>query len=74
MKALRQQIEDLEKWMLNNRMGKTLRNFASNLRQGLIPCCPHCDKPFDLDNTIHWCSKAYAVELKNKQLMKTIKK
>ncbi len=67
MKALRQQCEDLEKWMLNNRMGKKLRDFASNLRQGLIPKCPHCNKPFDLANLTHWCSKEYAIALNNKK-------
>lgn len=61
MKALRCQCEDLEKWQLNNRMGKKLRDFASNLRQGLIPKCPHCREPFDLENLTTWCSKEYAI-------------
>lgn len=68
LKVLREQCEELEKWQLNNRMGKTLRDFSSQLRQGLIPECPHCRKPFDFDKITTWCSKEYAIAKYHKGL------
>ena len=66
LKSLRQEIEDLEKWKLNNRMGQTLRSIASDMRRGMIPCCPHCNEPFELDKLNKWTSKEYA-ELRYQQ-------
>lgn len=65
---LKQEKEELEKWMLNNRMGQTLREIASNLRRGLLPKCPHCDKPFELEKIKVWCSKEYAIYLYQKEM------
>lgn len=68
IKGLKQEKEELEKWMLNNRMGQTLREIASNLRRGLLPECPHCDKPFELEKIKAWCSKEYAIYLYQKEM------
>lgn len=61
LKSLREEKEQLQKWMLNNRMGSTLRNIASYLRQNLLPKCPHCNEAFELENITGWVSKEYAV-------------
>ena len=68
IKWLKEEKEELEKWMLNNRMGKTLRQVASNIRAGNIPCCPHCDEPFELENIKSWCSKQYAINRVTKKM------
>lgn len=56
----------------NNRMGKTLRDLASNIRQNLIPCCPYCKEPFELENLTSFCSKEYAIRLKQQKLFEII--
>jgi len=68
IKYLKQEKEELEKWMLNNRMGRSLREIASQLRRGLIPYCPHCNEPFDLENLKSWCSKEYAINRVTKKM------
>ena len=68
-KFLKQEKEELEKWMLNNRMGATLRKIASNLRQGSIPVCPHCKEPFELDQITEWISKEYAICLSQLKML-----
>lgn len=73
LKAMRDEKEELEKWLMNNRMGKTLRELASHLRQGMIPCCPECDKPFDIENIKSYCSKNYAIALKQEQLLRQLR-
>ena len=70
LKFMRQEKEELEKWMLNNRMGSALRKIASYIRRGLIPNCPHCKMPFDLDNLTSWTSKEYAEALYQQKLFK----
>ncbi len=69
IKFLKQEKEELEKWMLNNRMGATLRKIASNLRQGSIPVCPHCKEPFELDQITEWISKEYAICLSQLKML-----
>lgn len=69
LKALEQQKEDLIKWLANNRMGQALRNIASHIRQGLIPSCPHCNMPFDLERLNTWQSREYA-EIKAKEIFR----
>lgn len=66
---LLEEKETLTKWMLNNRMGTKLREIASNIRRGLIPYCPNCEKPFDLEELNGFCSKEYAIALKQQQLL-----
>lgn len=70
LKFMRQEKEELQKWMLNNRMGSALREIASNIRRGLIPSCPHCKMPFDLDNLKSWTSKEYAEAIYQQRLLK----
>ena len=70
LKFMRQEKEELEKWMLNNRMGSALREIAIYIRRGLIPNCPHCKMPFDLDNLTSWTSKEYAEALYQQKLFK----
>lgn len=69
IKFLRQQCEELEKWLLNNRMGSALREVASNLRQKKVPECPHCGYGIDITNLKCWMSVDYAVA-KNRVLDK----
>lgn len=72
LKYLKQEQEELEKWKLNNRMGFALRQIASNIRRGLIPCCPHCNEPFDIEKLPEqtWMSKEYAEALYEQKLLK----
>lgn len=70
LKFLRQEKEELEKWKLNNRMGFALRDIASKIRRGMIPCCPNCKIPFDLENLSHWTSKEYAEAMYQQKLLK----
>lgn len=70
LKTLTEIREIAEKWMLNNRMGSALREIASNIRRGLIPACPHCKMPFDLDNLKSWTSKEYAEAIYQQKLLK----
>ena len=65
---LKEEKETLSKWLLNNRMGKTLRDLASKIRQNLIPRCPNCKEPFELENLTSFCSKEYAIRLKQQSL------
>lgn len=74
IKFLKSQKEELERWMQNNRMGQKLRDLASNLRQGRIPECPECNHPFDIENITAYCSKEYAVRLKQQEMFAQIPK
>lgn len=60
IESLKEIKSDLEKWLANNRMGQALRTIAQYIRNGQIPCCPHCDKPFNLEDLKTFCSKDYA--------------
>lgn len=73
LKFMREEKENLEKWMLNNRMGQTLRNFASQLRAGKVPLCPHCHQPFEFENIKSWTSKEYAKLLYQQNLFEKAK-
>lgn len=64
---LREQCEELEKWLLNNRMGSALREVASEIRQKKVPACPHCGYGVDITNLKTWMSYDYAVA-KNKKM------
>lgn len=72
IKYLKQEQEELEKWKLNNRMGFALREIASQIRRGLIPTCPHCKEPFDLEKLKDgvWMSKEYAEARYQQNLLK----
>lgn len=72
LKALREEIETLEKWKLNNRMGQTLRHVASYLRRNMIPLCPHCREPFELEQIKSWTSKEYAIKLAQAKLLNEV--
>ena len=65
IKFLRQECEELEKWLLNNRMGSALRDIAKNIRQKEVPACPHCGYGIDITNLKSWMSYDYAIQ-KNK--------
>lgn len=67
LKGLRQQCEELEKWLMNNKMGKTLRSIAAELRQNRLPCCPHCGEAIDLTAINTYCSKEYAISKYNER-------
>ena len=68
IKYLREEVETLEKWMLNNRMGQTLREIASNIRSKKVPLCPHCKEPFELEQITGWTSKEYAIYYQQEKL------
>jgi len=70
---LQEEKETLSKWLLNNRMGQILRGLAQNIRQGLIPHCPHCNIPFDLEELKSFCSKQYAIRIKQEKMIKESK-
>lgn len=74
LKYLKQEQEELEKWKLNNRMGFALREIASNIRKGLIPSCPHCKEPFDIEKLSEqvWMSKEYAEVRYQQKLLKEV--
>ena len=72
IKALREEIETLEKWQLNNRMGETLREIAKQLRRNLTPLCPHCREPFELEQITSWTSKEYAIKLAQEKLLNEV--
>lgn len=61
LKALKDECEELEKWLLNNRMGQTLRKLAAEIRANKLPCCPHCGEAVDLTTINTYCSKDYAI-------------
>ena len=73
IKFLRQQCEELEKWLLNNRMGSALREIAREIRQGKVPSCPHCRKPFDLEKINSWWSKEYAEAQFQQEFLNSVK-
>ena len=73
MKSLRNQCEELEKWLLNNRMGSALREIARKIRQGNIPSCPHCKEPFDLEKIDCWWSREYAEAHFQQKLLNSVK-
>lgn len=72
LKYLKNEIEEMEKWKLNNRMGFALREIASKIRRGMIPQCPHCKMPFDLEKLPEsaWTSKEYAEQIYKQRLLK----
>lgn len=72
IKFLGQQCEELEKWLLNNKMGSALREVASEIRQGKVPSCPHCKKPFDLEKINTWWSKEYAEAQYQQELLNSV--
>lgn len=72
IKVLREEIETLEKWKLNNRMGQTLRRIASYLRRNMIPLCPHCGEPFEPEQIKSWTSKEYAIKLAQAKLLNEV--
>ena len=61
LKALKDQCEELEKWLLDNRMGQTLRKLAAKIRTNKLPCCPNCGEAIDLTAINTFCSTEYAV-------------
>lgn len=72
IKALKEEKEELEKWLLNNRMGTTLRDIAKNIRRDWIPLCPHCREPFELEQITSWTSKEYAIKLAQAKLLNEV--
>lgn len=69
LKAMRNEKEELEKWLINNRMGKTLREIASKIRAGFLPLCPHCENYFELEQIKSWVNLSYASEVYKKKLL-----
>lgn len=43
---------------------RAMKNIESSIRSGMLPRCPHCDKPFKLEDIKIFCNKRFYEEVR----------